>query len=117
MVARLAYESFLKTVGGEYFAKEDGSNYPLTSMRTMLLEKRNCLVDVDAEDNIRVTLLEAEGNALERRAVAVYDELSQQGKNKVLWWGNRGIKLALKNQFEPKKCPTGGSEKCPPGPG
>jgi hypothetical protein len=39
----------------------------------------------------------------------LYEELSQQGKDKVLWWGNRGVKLALKNQF--------GSQKCPPDPG
>jgi hypothetical protein len=109
MVARLAYEAFLKALGGEYFSKQDGSKYTLSSMRKMLLEKRNCLVDLDAEDNIRVTLLEAEMNDLEQRAVAVYKELSQQGRNKVLWWGNRGVTLVLKNQFSFEKCPTGGA--------
>jgi len=40
MVARLAYEGFLRALGDRYLAKEDGNKYTFTSMRNMLFEKK-----------------------------------------------------------------------------
>ena len=55
MVARLAYEHFLKELGEKYFKKEDGSKYTLSRMRNLILEKQNCTVSQDENNNLMLT--------------------------------------------------------------
>jgi hypothetical protein len=102
MVARLTYEYFLKELGGEHYHHEDGNKTTLQSMRNLLFEKRNFSLEQDSNDNFILTLLDNNGNGLERRVASILEQRMKQGKNKVLWWGNRGITLQFDDQYKPK---------------
>jgi hypothetical protein len=102
MVARLTYEYFLKELGGEHYHHEDGNKTTLQSMRNLLFEKRNFSLEQDSNDNLILTLLDNNGNGLERRVASILEQRMKQGKNKVLWWGNRGITLQFDDQYKPK---------------
>jgi hypothetical protein len=99
MVARLAYEFFLKELGGEYYQHLDGNKTTLQKMRNLLFEKRNFTLEQDSNDNLAMTFLDTGGNDLEQRASNLLAERMEHGKNKVLWWGNRGLILKFKNQY------------------
>lgn len=99
MVARLTYEYFLKELGGEYFHHQDGNKTTLQKMRNLFFEKRNFTLEQDSNDNFVLTILDAGGNDLEQRVASMLEERMAQGKNKVLWWGNRGLILSFKNQY------------------
>jgi transposase len=58
MVARLAYEYFLKELGGKYYNKVDGNKNTLQKMRNLLFEKRNCKIEQDHSGNLILTLLD-----------------------------------------------------------
>ena len=58
MVARLAYEYFLKELAGKYYNKVDGNKYTLQKMRNILFEKRNCTIEQDHSGNLILTLLD-----------------------------------------------------------
>jgi transposase len=58
MVARLAYEYFLKELAGKYYNKVDGNKYTLQKMRNMLFEKRNCTIEQNHSGNLILTLLD-----------------------------------------------------------
>jgi hypothetical protein len=100
MIARLAYEHFLKELGGEHYRREDDSKTTLQGMRNLLFEKRNFTLHQDSDDNLVVTLLDSDGDALEQRIATMLNDRMAQGKNKVLWWGNRGILLRTKDQYK-----------------
>ena len=101
MVARLAYEYFLKELAGKYYNKVDGNKYTLQKMRNILFEKRNCTIEQDHSGNLMLTLLDWQHKGTTEDHVAkMLLSLSQKGKNKVLWWNNRGIFLRAKNQYE-----------------
>jgi hypothetical protein len=102
MVARLTYEYFLKELGGEHYRHEDGNKTTLQSMRNLLFEKRNFSLEQDSNDNFILTLLDNNGNGLERRVASILEQRMKQCKNKVLWWGNRGITLQFDDQYKPK---------------
>ncbi|ETR67772.1 MAG: transposase [Candidatus Magnetoglobus multicellularis str. Araruama] len=91
MVARLAYEYFLKELGGQYYNKVDGNKYTLQTMRNLLFEKRNCNIEQDLSGNFILTFLEGEtdvngiANDISRMLMSLKE------KNKVLWWRNRSI--------------------------
>ena len=103
MVARLAYENFLKEVGGEHYRHKDGNKTTLQSMRNLFFEKRNFTLHQGSDDNLVVTILDSSGNEFEQRTADMLNQRKTQGKNKVLWWGNRGVVLRFKNQYKPAK--------------
>ena len=98
MTARLAYEHFLKTLGGPCYNKEDGSKCTLSSMRNLLFEKQNCTIHQDTQNNLVLTFLDFQDPGLEKDLKEMYAKLSASGKNKVLWWGNRSLVLEFKKQ-------------------
>jgi hypothetical protein len=108
MVARLTYEYFLKELGGEHYRHKDGNKTTLQSMRNLLFEKRNFTLQQDSNDNFILTLIDNNGNGLERRVAGMLEERMKQGKNKVLWWGNRGITLQFDDQYKPQPAKVSG---------
>lgn len=111
MIARLAYEYFLKELGGEHFHHHDGNKTTLRNMRNLLFEKRNFTLEQNADEQLVMTILDTNGNDLEKRAAAILIKRMEEGKNKVLWWGNRGLILKFKNQYKTTKVSGQGSEK------
>ena len=104
MVARLAYEYFLKTLGGTYYNKEDGNKLTLSSMRNMLFEKRNCTIEQDSNKDFKITILDTQKDKLATDVKNMLNNMKKNGENKVLWWNNRSIILNTKNQFETSTC-------------
>lgn len=111
MVARLTYEYFLKDLGGEHHCHEDGNKTTLYTMRNLLFEKRNFTLEQQSNGNFLLTLLDTNGNDLERRVAKMLDDRMDQGQNKVLWWGNRGIILHFDDQYTNGKMSGEPSEK------
>ena len=101
MVARLTYEYFLKELGGAYYRHEDGNKTTLHTMRNLVFEKRNCTLEQDSEGHLILTFLDSNGNELEKQIASLLDKRLKMGKNRVLWWGNRGIKLRFDDQYNP----------------
>lgn len=99
MAARLVYEYFLKKLGGPHYKKDDGNKTTLSTMRQLLFEKRNCTIRQDSNQNLVLTFLDC-GDPVEKSLVEVYQKLTDEGKNKVLWWGNRSLIVEFKNQYE-----------------
>ncbi len=99
MIARLTYEHFLKSMEGTHYRNTDGNKTTLNTMRNLLFEKRNFTLGLNSEGNFIVTLLDTDGNDLERRAAGMLEERMRRGLNKVLWWGNRGVVLRFRNQY------------------
>ena len=96
---------------GEHYHHQDGNKTTLQKMRNLLFEKRNFTFEQDSDDNFVLTILDTSGNDLEQRAAAMLAERKTQGKNKVLWWGNRGLVLRFNNQYKPQKVSGQGYEK------
>jgi hypothetical protein len=61
----------------------------------------------DSDNNFVMTILDTNGNDLESRMTrgiaSMLAERMEHGKNKVLWWGNRGLVLRFNNQYKPQK--------------
>ena len=99
MTARLVYEHFLKKLGGPHYKKEDGNKTTLSTMRQLLFEKRNCTLRQDSNQNLVLTFLDS-GDPVEGEVGELYKKLTEEGKNKVLWWGNRSLIPEFKNQYK-----------------
>ena len=103
LVSRLSYEYFLKELGGEYYHQQNGNKTTLQKMRNLFFEKRNFTLEQASDDNFVMTILDGGGNDLEQSVATLLNQRMENGKNKVLWWGNRGLILRFKNQYLPQK--------------
>ena len=99
MVARMAYEYFLKELADRYLHKEDGNKYTLNSMRNLLFEKRNSTVHQNAEGDMVISILDGDGTELIHSVSKMLNVLKEKGKNKVLWWNNRSVLLRVEDQY------------------
>lgn len=99
MAARLVYEYFLKKLGGSCHKNVDGNKTTLSTMRQLLFEKRNCTIRQDSHHNLVLTFLDS-GEPIELEVAELYKQLTVAGKNKVLWWNNRGLALEFQNQYK-----------------
>ena len=61
-------------------------------------EKRNCTINQDSNGNFVLTFLDCGNTKLEQNLIDLYKELEKNGKNKVLWWNNRGLIIKFENQ-------------------
>jgi hypothetical protein len=95
----MAYEHFLKKLGGRYLHMEDGNKYTLNSMKNLLSEKRNCTIQQNSEGDIAITILDTEMTELIHSVSKMLSSLKEKGKNKVLWWNNRSIILHAASQY------------------
>jgi hypothetical protein len=101
MAARLAYENFLKALGGKYLESESGNKCTLQRMRNLLFEKRNCTIHQDKNRNFVLTNLDSEAdNGILNEVSAKLLELHKESKNKVLWWDERAIFFRTGGQYD-----------------
>ena len=101
MVARLAYEYFLKELGGEYYNDVNGNKISLNKMRHLLFDKRVCTIEQDHQKNLVLTILDwQKKGTIENEVSNMLLSLKEKEKNKVLWWNNRSVLLYAKNQYQ-----------------
>jgi hypothetical protein len=98
-------------LGGEHYRHEDGNKTTLHTMRNLLFEKRNFILEQDSRGIFILTLLDTNGNDLEKRVAKMLDERMTQGQNKVLWWGNRALKLCFNDQYKNGEMSEGTAKK------
>ena len=60
-----------------------------------------------------LTILDTSKNDLKQRVASMLAERMEQGKNKVLWWGSRGLVLRFTINTNLRKCPAKVTKKCP----
>jgi hypothetical protein len=101
MVPRLAYEYFLKELGGEYYNDVNGNKISLQKMRHLLFDKRVCTIEQDHQENLVLTILDwQKKGTIENEVSNMLLSMKEKGENKVLWWNNRSVLLYAKNQYQ-----------------
>lgn len=99
MVARLAYEYFIKELGENYYNKEDGNKVTLGSMRNILFEKQNCTLEENSDGDIVITFIDTGCYKHFSVVSEILRKMKEDGRNKVLWWNNRGILIKSNCQY------------------
>ncbi len=99
MVARLAFEYFMREMGEKYAVKPDGNKYALNTVRNILFEKRNCTLSKNSNGNFVLTSIDSGTEGWDAGIKKVLERWQENKKNKVLWWNNSGLVFETRNQF------------------
>jgi hypothetical protein len=99
MAARIAVDFFLTSLAEPQWNTPQGWRCVLSTVRTTLFTSQNCRLSMDDNDNFQITYLDGDPLKIKIRLKNLLDEYSKNEQWKVPWWGDRSVKIKIKNQF------------------
>jgi hypothetical protein len=71
----------------------------LSSMRTSLFSNQNCELSLNDSGDFLLTYLDGDRSGIKRIISEILQKRKVANLNKVPWWGNRGIQIEVKDQY------------------
>ncbi len=100
MLARLVIDYFSGILNEPKWQTPEGWDSVLSTIRTTIFSNQNCELSLDETGDLKLTYLDGDPYGIKHRLQLILEQRKKIGLNKVSWWGNRGIKIEIKNQFD-----------------
>jgi hypothetical protein len=68
-------------------------------MRTSLFSNQNCELSLNDSGDFLLTYLDGDRSGIKRIISEILQKRKVANLNKVPWWGNRGIQIEVKDQY------------------
>lgn len=99
MLARLVIDYFSSVFSESKWQTAEGWDSVLSTIRTTIFSNQNCELTLDESEDLKLTYLDGDTHGIKHRLRLMLEQRKIAGLNKVSWWGNRGIKIEIKDQF------------------
>ena len=99
MLARLTVDYFRSVLCFPGWRKPEDWECVLSTIRTTIFSNQNCELSLHESGDLLLTYLDGDPQHIKTHLAKVLQKRKQTGLNKVSWWGNRGVRVAVKDQF------------------
>jgi hypothetical protein len=99
MLARLAVDYFLSAFRIKELRTPEDWRCVISTLRTTVFASQSCTVSVQGSGDLLITYLNGDRTGIKQRLQKLLDDRADLGMNKVPWWGNRGVRIAVKDEF------------------
>ncbi len=99
MAARLAVDYFLTKLAEPKWNSPEGWKCVLSTIRTTIFSSQNCELSVNDSGDLLLTYLDGDLHGIKKRVMLMFEKKLNSELWKVPWWGFRGLKVKIKNQF------------------
>ena len=99
MLARLAIDYFRSALCLPQWKSPEDWECVLSTMRTALFSNQNCELRLDESGDFMITYLDGDRQKIKSRLCQLLQKRKKEGLNHVSWWGNRGVQIEVKNQY------------------
>ena len=100
MLARLTIDYFKSVLCVPQWRSPEEWECVLSTIRTSIFSNQNCELSLDDCGDFLVTYLDGDRLGIKKRVAKVLKQRKEAGLNQVSWWGNRGVQIEIKNQYE-----------------
>ena len=100
MLARLTIDYFLSIFCHPRWRSPEDWQCVLSTIRTNIFSNQNCRLSLDDSGDFLLTYLDGDRHGIKKRLAQLFDKRKKAGLNRVSWWGNRGVQIKIKNQFD-----------------
>jgi transcriptional regulator with XRE-family HTH domain len=100
MLARLTIDHFRSSLCLPQWKSPEDWECVLSTMRTALFSNQNCELRLDESGDFMITYLDGDRQKIKSRLCQVLQKRKKEGLNNVSWWGNRGVQIEVKNQYD-----------------
>lgn len=100
MLARLTVDYFRSVLCVPQWRSPEDWECVLSTIRTSIFSNQNCELSLDDSGDLLLTYLDGDRNGIKNRLADLFKKRKDAGLNRVSWWGNRGVQIRVKDQFE-----------------
>jgi len=100
MLARLTIDYFKSVLCVPQWRSPEDWECVLSTIRTIIFSNQNCELSLDDSGDFLLTYLDGDRLGIKKRVANVLKQRKEAGLNQVSWWGNRGVQIEIKNQYE-----------------
>jgi len=99
MLARLAVDYFSSVMSISNWKTPEDWGCVLSTIRTTVFSNQNCQLSLHESGDLLITYLDGDPQGIKAYLAKVLRDRKQAGLNQVSWWGGRGIRVEVKDQF------------------
>jgi hypothetical protein len=100
MLARLTIDYFRSLLCVPQWRSPEDWECVLYTIRTSIFSNQNCQLSLDDSGDFLLTYLEGDRHGIKKKLAKMLKQRKNIGLNQVSWWGNRGVQVEVKDQFD-----------------
>jgi hypothetical protein len=100
MLARLTIDYFRSVLWAPQWRSPEDWQCVLSTIRTSIFSNQNCQLSLDDSGDFLLTYLDGDRHGIKKKLAEMFRQRKDTGLNQVSWWGNRGVQVDVKNQFD-----------------
>ena len=100
MLAKLTTDYFRSVLCMPHWRTPEEWDCVLSTIRTCIFSNQNCELSLHESGDLLVTYLDGDSHGIKRRLKDTLDKRRENGLNLVPWWGNRGVRVSIKDQYD-----------------
>jgi hypothetical protein len=100
MLARLTIDYFRSVLCMPTWRTPEEWECVLSTIRTCIFSNQNCELSLHESGDLLITYLDGDRHGIKKRLKDILAKRIESGLNQVSWWGNRGVQIAIKNQYD-----------------
>jgi len=99
MLARIVIDYFISALREPQWQSPEEFQCVLSTIRTCIFSNQNCELTLHESGDLLITYLDGDRQGIKKRLAESMLCRKEAGLNKVSWWGNRGIRVQVKDQY------------------
>ncbi len=100
MLARLTIDYFQSILYVPQWRTPEDWECVLSTIRTSIFSNQNCKLSLDDSGDLLLTYLDGDRQGVKKKLAEMLKQRKKIGLNRVSWWGNRGVQIKIKDQFD-----------------
>jgi hypothetical protein len=100
MLARLTIDYFRSVLCIPQWRSPEDWECVLSTIRTTIFSNQNCELSLNDSGDLLLTYLDGDCHGIKERLAKILQDRKTAGLNRVSWWGNRGVMVDIKNQYD-----------------
>ncbi len=100
MLARLTIDYFKSTFCNSHWRSPEEWECVLSPIRTSIFCNQNCELRLDDSGDFVITYLDGDRFDILKKLADFLKMRKEMGLNCVSWWGNRGVLIEIKDQYD-----------------
>ena len=100
MLARLTIDYFKSVLCVPQWRSPEDWECVLSTIRTSIFSNQNCELSLDDSGDFLLTYLDGDRYGIKKKLAKMFKQRKDAGLNQVSWWGNRGLQIEIKSQYE-----------------
>ena len=100
MLARLTIDYFRSVLCYRKWQNPEDWKCVLSTIRTTMFSNQNCELSLHDSGDLLLTFLDGDRYGIKTKLAKRMEQRKEAGLNKVSWWGDIGVRIAIKNQYE-----------------